>query len=202
MIGGLGLLLVACDPAYVKQDNSDVLFKVVNITNTGGGPLPLLSDVVGNDGVTVTADNVLVLVAVREKNPGLQTLPQVPLAVLLDKYEVHFVRSDGRNIEGVDVPRSFVGALSGAVDAQLTTGQVPITVEVVRAQAKLEAPLSELRGQLVSSGAATTTPPPTDLQGRPLVVTMFAQVTIYGHTIKGNNVKDTSSAQIDFADFR
>ena len=54
----------------------------------------------------------------------------------------------------------------------------------VRRQAKLEPPLRNL----VSGGGE-------------LVVSMIAEVTVYGHTTAGDAVSNTARVQIDFGDF-
>ena len=62
-------------------------------------------------------------------------------AITVNRYHVDFVRSDGRNTQGVDVPYSFDGAVTGTVGAVDTS----LSFVLVRAQAKLEAPLMALR---------------------------------------------------------
>jgi hypothetical protein len=123
-----------------------------------------------------------VAVAVRSKNPNV-TVPQIPLHVLINQYSVRYFRSDGRNVEGVDVPFSITGALADEEDAK-TSGTSDIAIEVVRAQAKMEPPLSNLSGG-----------------GGAIVFTCFAEITLYGQNITGKQVTATGTMQIDFADF-
>ena len=83
-------------------------------------------------------------------------------------------------------------AISGNVTSIFdvkTSGVDPLRIEVVRAQAKLEPPLRNLQG--ATSGTL----------GGALVVTMFADITVYGRTISGIPVSSTGSLQIDFADY-
>ena len=54
---------------------------------------------------------------------------------------MRYVRSDGRNQQGVDVPYDFDGALTFTAPASGATGDFTL----VRVQAKLEAPLMALR---------------------------------------------------------
>jgi hypothetical protein len=139
------------------------------------------SDVeISNGGIC--PDVAKVTVANRAKNLNV-TVPAVPQAIIVNRYEVSYYRSDGRANQGVDVPYSISGALTTSVDAA-TSGGVVIPIEVVRRQAKLEPPLI----QLAPSGQA-------------LIVTMFAKITLYGQTIAGENVSASASMQIDMANF-
>lgn len=163
----------ACAPDYVTNNQTDVTFIIAAIN--GGAPL-------SSDVVPVAADVVNVAVAVRSKNPNV-TVPQIPLHVLINQYSVRYFRSDGRNVEGVDVPFSITGALADEEDAK-TSGTSDIAIEVVRAQAKMEPPLSNLSGG-----------------GGAIVFTCFAEITLYGQNITGKQVTATGTMQIDFADF-
>jgi hypothetical protein len=167
----------ACAPDYVTNSQSDVNMIIAAIN--GGSPLD--SDVVADDG-TIFPNVVDVAVAVRSKNPNV-TVPQIPLHVLINQYSVRYFRSDGRNVEGVDVPFSITGALSAEEDVK-TSGTSAIPIEVVRRQAKMEPPLRNLAGG-----------------GGALVLTCFAEITLYGQNITGDQVTATGTMQIDFADF-
>ena len=91
-----------------------------------------------------------------------------------------FVRSDGRNTQGVDVPYSFDGAVTGTISAVDTS----LSFVLVRAQAKLEAPLMALR----NAGGA-------------MVISTIARVTFYGQDQAGNAVSVTASISVNFADW-
>ncbi len=179
---GLGAtLLVAvvsgsCTPSYVTGNDSPVNLIIASI-NKGS---ELDSDVRnGENSSFVCPDVVPVSVAVRNKNPNAP-VPYVPGAVLLQSYEVRYFRTDGRGTEGVDVPYRITGNLSFSIDvANSGTSDVPI--EVVRRQAKLEPPLS------------------TIFQAN--ILTLMAQVTLYGQTVAGQRVTASASFQIDFADY-
>jgi hypothetical protein len=145
-------------------------------------PNPMSSEVL-NAGGTICPDFATASVANRAKNPNV-AVPQVAQAIIVNRYEVSYYRSDGRAQQGVDVPYSISGVLATSVDAA-SNGTTGITIEVVRRQAKLEPPLI----QLENTG------------GQALIVTMFAKVTLYGQTIAGENVTASGSMQIDFADF-
>jgi hypothetical protein len=179
LLSAMGLSGCAVED-YVTDNNSTVLFKVADI-NAGA---PLTSDVVDDRGVVV-ADIVPVTVAVRPKNPNFTNVPQVPMAVFIERYEIRYFRSDGRGTPGVDVPYTISGNLTTAVDAGIGSGEnVTLQLEVVRAQAKLEPPLVNLR-----SG------------GQALMLTAFAEVTLHGKTIAGEAVTATGTVQVNFADY-
>jgi hypothetical protein len=172
----LGLAVAGCTPSYVTGNQAAVNLYIASIN---GGTV-LTSDV--RNGATsslVCPDFASVVVAVRNKNPNGVT-PSVPNAVVLKSYEVRYFRTDGRGVEGVDVPYRITGSLSLAVDVG-TADNTPVSIEVVRRQAKLEPPLSTIY--------------------QTAVLTAMAQVTLYGETISGSGVSATGSFQIDFADF-
>ncbi len=169
-----GLAGVSCAPSYATNNDATVNLIVVQIN--GGAALE--SDVRETDG-TIKADTVAVTVAVRTKNPNVP-VAIIPNHVLIDSYEVRYTRSDGRGVEGVDVPYRITGRLSSEEDAK-TSGTSDIPIEVVRAQAKSEPPLSTIF--------------------QTAVLTVNAQITLYGQTISGQRVSSSGSLQIDFADF-
>jgi hypothetical protein len=170
------LTLAGCSADYVKSGNAPVELIIASLT-----PNPMDSDVVISNGA-VCADFAKVAIANRPKNVNV-AVPQVPQAIIVNRYEVSYYRSDGRANQGVDVPYAISGDLTASVDAA-TSGTVSLTIEVVRRQAKLEPPLIEL----VPSGQA-------------LIVTMFAKITLYGTTIAGESVTASGSMQIDMANF-
>jgi hypothetical protein len=177
MMAALALALSGCGtPSYVTDSQASVLLIVASI-NDGA---VLDSDVRnGVDSNVICPDTVEVQVAVRNKNPGA-VAPSVPNAVLIQRYTVDYFRSDGRGEHGVDVPFPISGAISSAVDVA-ESGTIPIPIEVVRRQAKLENPLSGITGFDI--------------------VTMFANITISGETISRDSVTATGRLQIDFANY-
>lgn len=184
----VALAMTACVPDYVKQDNAPVMLIIASI-NDG---LPLISDVFDTTIRPVAPDIVSVAVANRSKNPNVD-IPQIPMHLLIQRYEVRYFRTDGRNTEGVDIPFRFSGGIANEVDVAIG-GVADIPVEVVRAQAKLEPPLRNLR-----------TGPPSGIPNFPLsgamIITCFADITLHAQTIDGRVVKATGRLQIDFADW-
>ncbi len=171
----LALAMAGCSADYVEGNRASVLL-LVEAINEGA---PLLSDVRGAGDSPDTIVNCLAQVAVsaRTKNP-LQTVTPVD-DVRLTRYEVSYRRSDGRGFEGVDVPYRISGNMTITIPAggDITT----FSVDLVRHQAKLLPPLSNITG----------------LQ----IVTMFADVTLTGATISGSTVSAQGSVQVTFADY-
>lgn len=176
LLAALGL--AGCTADYAKVGNAPVQLIIASVS-----PNPMSSEVLLGGGIC--PDFATLAVANRAKNPNV-TVPQVPQAIIVNRYEVSYYRSDGRAQQGVDVPYSISGALTASFDAK-TSGTDDVTIEVVRRQAKLEPPLIQLR---------------TDGDGgQALIVTMFAKITLYGQTIAGQNVTASANLQIDFADY-
>ena len=109
----------------------------------------------------------------------LQMAPTPSNIVTINRYHVTYIRADGRNIQGLDVPYAFDGAFTGSVP---TLGQVSFTFELVRHVAKQEPPLVQL---VVSS----------------TVITTIAQITFFGQDAVGNEVSVTGTMQVDFGNF-
>jgi hypothetical protein len=117
------------------------------------------------------------------KNPGTTDSPTSPSStnqITVTRYHITYVRADGRNTPGVDVPYPFDGAATGTVTASGSS----LTFVLVRAQAKLEAPLKALVGG-----------------GGSVVLSTIAEVTLYGHDQAGNDVSVTGSISVNFADW-
>jgi hypothetical protein len=114
------------------------------------------------------------------KDPGPASSPVTPTQnnwITLTQYHVEYVRSDGHNIQGVDVPYAFDGGLAATVSADTTVG-----FTLVRNQAKAEAPL----GALQTNG---------------IVLSTIARVTFYGHDQTGREVSVTGNIDVSFANF-
>jgi hypothetical protein len=114
------------------------------------------------------------------KDPGPSSSPVTPTQnnwITLTQYHVQYIRSDGHNVEGVDVPFSFDGGLAGTVSDDTTVGFM-----LVRNQAKQEAPLKAL-------------------QSNAIVISTIARVTFYGHDQTGREVSATGNIDVSFANF-
>jgi hypothetical protein len=129
---------------------------------------------------TVYEDLGQVTLRLAMKDPTNPTAPTDTNSITVERYHVDYIRSDGRNTQGVDVPYSFDGAVTGNV----STAGTALVFVLVRAQAKLEAPLMALRGN-----------------GGAQVISTIAQVTFYGHDQAGNAVSVTGTISVNFADW-
>jgi hypothetical protein len=148
--------------------------------------ITLVSTTVGSQDVlapTVYEDLGQAKLRMALKDVGSATSVTAPTAtnlITVTRYHVDFKRSDGRNTQGVDVPYSFDGAATGTFG---TDGGL-LSFALVRAQAKLEAPLKALQGG-----------------GGAIVISTIAEITFYGTDQNGNSVSVTGSISVNFADW-
>jgi hypothetical protein len=179
------LVLAGCTNQIADEGTGDVIMRVVSMN---GGDTAFASDVQNLDSGT-TADKIDAQIAVRSKHP-LNNETNYSRAVILERYEVRYYRSDGRNTQGVDVPYNISGDLTIAIDVGDTDKNVELPIEIVRLQAKIEPPLFNLRR---IDGV---------FAGQQQVLTVFAEVTFYGRQIfNGSVVTAKGTLQIDFADY-
>jgi hypothetical protein len=139
----------------------------------------LQSDVLTGGGIFEDMGQVTLRAAM--KDPTAIIGPSDTNAITVTRYRVEFVRADGRNQHGVDVPYPFDGAVTATI---LPGAATTIPFSLVRAQAKLEAPLMALRG--IGGG---------------LLISTIANVTFYGRDQAGNEVLVTGSISVHFADW-
>ena len=150
---------------------------------TSDAPIPTLlpSDV--STGGAVFDDIARVTTRVALKDPGTAENPVSPTPsnfVTVTRYRVEYRRTDGRNTPGVDVPFPFDGGVTFTTVTGIQTGDFVL----VRASAKLEAPLRALR----DGGGA-------------IVINTIAEVTFYGHDQTGAEVTASGAIGINFADW-
>jgi hypothetical protein len=179
------LLLTSCSqmirtgqsPAYLIMTS---LQGAPGTAGTFGGALQ--SDVLNVNATTgaqsIAADRGQAALQLALKDP-VGSSPSAVNSITITQYHVEYVRSDGRNTQGVDVPFAFDGGVTVTV-ADLAT--VPFTL--VRVQAKEEAPLKAL----AFSGGADT-------------ITTIARVTFYGHDQNGRDVSVTGNIEVTFSDW-
>jgi hypothetical protein len=149
--------------------------------NEFGGTL--LSDVltVVDDVPTFFNDIGRVTFRLALKDPGSsesQLNPTINNFITINRYHVKFLRSDGQNRQGTDVPYEFDGAFTLTVGA----GEASTGFTIVRNVAKLEAPLAALARNLV-------------------IISTIAEVTFYGRDQTGREVSAVARIGIDFANF-
>ena len=131
---------------------------------------------------TIFSDSGTVTLRAPLRNLGGGVAPTGPTTnneVTITRYHVDYIRADGRNTPGVDVPYSFDGATTGTVPAN---GILNLSFMLVRNAAKEESPLV----QLVSSAN---------------LISVIGRVTFYGQDRVGNNVNVTGEIFITFGNF-
>ena len=141
----------------------------------------LASDVQTNGGIL--ADHGQVTVRTVMKDPGAAENPNLPSStnlITIYRYRVRFLRSDGRNQQGVDVPYDFDGALTFTALGSGATGDFTL----VRVQSKLEAPLMALRNL-----------------GGAVAISTVAEITFYGRDQAGREVSVSGTISVNFADW-
>jgi hypothetical protein len=199
VIAAIALLAgsVSCGEV-IRQDKAPVLV-IIDSLEAASGADPgnmsgfLLSDVqtlveqsVGGETVmvpTIFNDVGQVTLRVIPKDAGNGNVSLLPTPwnnVTINRYRISYVRADGRNTPGVDVPYPVDGAVTA------TVGATPVTVpfEVVRHQQKLEAPLRAL----------------ANFGGR-LFISTIAEVTFYGADQVGNTVQVKGTMSVSFSDY-
>jgi hypothetical protein len=171
----------------VRQGTGTSFLVIANLEGASGaepedfGGL-LQSDVVTvvNNRPTVFSDNGRVTLRLALKDPGPASSALEPTqnqAITVNRYRVRFVRADGRNTPGVDVPYGFDGAFTMTV-----TNESQATFELVRHVAKAEAPLGALANNFT-------------------VISTVAEITFYGRDLTGHEVSVVGHLTVDFGNF-
>jgi hypothetical protein len=181
MVIGLGALALAgCTPSFITDNSSSMVLEISGI-NDGAA---IQSDVL-TDGIVVN-DDAEVSVNLFRKNPSVTSTSALE-HVYLESYDVRYFRTDGKDIEGVDVPYRISGPLGNVrFHTPTSTGENELTVPItiVRQAAKLEPPLRNLRAG-----------------GGQLIITAIAEISVYARQIDGETLKATGRVQVTFADF-
>jgi hypothetical protein len=102
--------------------------------------------------------------------------------VIFERIRVTFIRADGRNVPGVEVPFSFDSATNFRVG--VNEAAVARAFTVVRQQAKLEPPLANLA-----------------FGGGAIVLSVIAQIDFFGRDTAGRPIAVRGFLNITFADF-
>ena len=161
----------ATPTAFGGTLDSDV---VTNVSRTVGG--------VQEDVPTVFSDSgraTLRFVLKDQGVPGGAATPSALNQVTINRYQVVYRRSDGRNTPGVDVPYPFDSAVTVTLP---TDGAGAAAFELVRHTAKSEAPLAALRTSSV-------------------IISTVADITFSGSDLAGNAVSVTGSIGVQFGNF-
>jgi hypothetical protein len=181
-------LLPSCSKP-IRTGQSPVYLILVSLEGARGGgnnsgtfTSNLLSDVITVVNGTPTFFNDLGQASLQiqlkdQGGPNTPTTPSAANAITLTQYHVKYFRTDGRNVQGVDVPFEFDGGLGVTIAGASTIG-----FTLVRNQAKLEAPLKALSQNLE-------------------VFSTIAEVTFYGHDQNGREISVSGRIDIAFANF-
>lgn len=172
----LPLMLTSCSESVRTGQGSSYL---VMKTLTGGpqDDTTVESDVVSDTGSIFTDVGTAELELVM-KDPGGPG-PSPVNSITITQYRVEYVRTDGRNTPGVDVPFGFTSGVSATISDTSTVG-----FTLVRIQAKEEAPLKALR----QGGGANA-------------ISVVARITFYGHDQSGREVSISGNLDVTFADW-
>jgi hypothetical protein len=178
-----GLFVTSCSKLIRTGQSPSYL--IVNSLQGASGAEPgsfgstLASDVITvvNGTPTVFSDVGQASLQLQLKDEGSGSGPSAVNAITITQYHVKFIRSDGRNVQGVDVPFEFDGAVTTTI---ASAGTVAFTL--VRNQSKEEAPLRALR----SGGAPITT---------------VAEITFFGHDQNGRDVTVSGRIEVSFANW-
>ena len=112
--------------------------------------------------------------------PAVTATPTLTNVITITRFRVEYIRADGHNIQGVDVPYSF----DGGTTATIVGGSSDVPFELVRANAKEEAPLKALAGG-----------------GGRVFISTIAKVTFYGRDPGGNDIEASGNVSVNFADW-
>jgi hypothetical protein len=93
--------------------------------------------------------------------------------VIVDQIDVEFMRTDGQNVEGVDVPFRFTQQLNMLIPVD---EMIDIPFVLISHVAKLEAPLLALR----------------EVPSREFILKLVAKVTVHGKDLGGHRVAPVS----------
>ncbi|MCX6556311.1 MAG: hypothetical protein NTW95_02605 [Candidatus Aminicenantes bacterium] len=166
----VALVMAACN-AVENDSTSGSMLEIVSLTGKDlegkEGSTTVFSDVIFNG--SIINDNGSAEVKAAPLDPFLpDTEITSYMSVMVDQIDVEFRRTDGRNIEGVDVPYHFTQPVSMLVSL---AASVKIPFVLIRHVAKLEAPLLALRDQ-----------------SQEFFLELVAVVTIHGKDLGGHRV--------------
>ena len=174
----VALVMTGC---LAKEDDStSASFLVINsltgkdLEGTDGSTI-VFSDVVTSSG-SIVNDNGVASITTLTYNPLEDSAGNditFYMNVIVDQIDVEFMRTDGRNVEGVDVPYSFTQPMNMIVPVDEV---VDIPFVLIRHVAKLEPPLFAL-SQVPNQGK---------------VLQLVAKVTVHGKDLGGHRVAPVS----------
>ncbi|HXT70004.1 MAG TPA: hypothetical protein VN700_09635 [Vicinamibacterales bacterium] len=185
LVAGALVSAPGCTKAQLEGQSSSYLI-VDSVLGARGDEPDKDAGVLDSDVVTkgsIYADIGRVTLRLGLKDPGTAQNPAVPTSanfITVTRYHVKYLRSDGRNTQGVDVPFEF----DGGATVTVTGAGGELVVTLVRVQAKLESPLKAL----VNLGGS-------------VAITTIAEITLYGKDQAGRDVSVKGAITVNFADF-
>jgi hypothetical protein len=191
LLTSLSMLTAGC--GNVSQGPSPSVVRITLLEAASGAAPDKFGGTLNSDVITVVKRNSVdvstifndlgrVTMALALKDPGAPGVTNKPSdlnIVTFTRYRVEYRRSDGHNIQGVDVPYAFDSGLTFSVNPD---GTVQVGFEIVHHSAKEEAPLRALE---FSNSLINT----------------ITDVTFYGKDQAGNNVQVTGTIGINFGNF-
>jgi hypothetical protein len=194
----LSAALAGCGGEFVRDSQAPARLVIVALQGASGAAPTQIGTTMSSDVLTLvtsgggcTTDNpcptifsdpgsVELRLQLRDLgNPAAPSGPSPLNEITVTRYHVRYVRSDGRNIQGQDVPYEFDGAATFTVPAD---GSATAGFTIVRSQAKREAPLAPL-------------------VNNDTVISTIAYVTFYGHDQAGHEVSVTGTISVTFGNF-
>jgi hypothetical protein len=190
-VATMALVVTSMGCGNVAELGKSPALIVVDLVEAASGAEPgnmsgfLLSDVEtivdGNPSIFNDLARATMRVIAKDVGNGQNALAPTPWnSVTINRYRINFIRADGRNTPGVDVPFP----VDGAVTVTLTGSATTIPFEIVRHQQKLEQPLISL----------------ARFGGRVFISTI-AEITFYGADQVGNAVQAKATINVSFADY-
>jgi hypothetical protein len=149
---------------------------------TAAVPSDVITFVKSRNSFTVFSDPGRVTMRLAMRDVTNPNDPTTNNAITFNRYRVVYRRSDGRNTPGVDVPYAFD---AGVTFTLMPGGEMGVPFELVRVQAKNEAPLV----QLITGGSPAVS------------ISTLADVTFYGQDQTGREVVVTGTISVDFANW-
>ena len=191
LIAALAAAVAGC--GVPEQGRSPVVLRIDDLAASSGAGSQSFAGYLNSDVQTIIKVNqvdvptrfndpgrvTLSIVLKDPGSPGVANTPSELNTVTVTHYRVVFRRTDGRNVQGVDVPWAFDSGMTVSVPMASSVQQ---TFDLVRVSAKFDAPLAALtvNGQALS---------------------VIADVTFYGKDMQNNDISATGSIGITFANF-
>lgn len=179
-------MAVASCGDLVRQGEGSSYLIIDNLTGANGADPSAFGNTVSSDVITVVdgvptvfedPGEVTLRLAMKDAGSANPAAPTPNNHITVNRYRVRYIRADGRNVEGVDVPYAFDGGMTGTI-----SGSSTLTFTLVRIQAKREAPLAAL----AANGGA---------------ITAIAEVTFYGRDQTGRDTSVTGQISVTFANW-